>query len=74
MHGNGGDVGLHARVADVNFIYPNYVMISTENKLACDARLSRDTRFRCDCVPSFIDGNFFRCNAISKTTQKQLYD
>ena len=29
MHGNGGDVGLHARVADMNFIYPNYVMIST---------------------------------------------
>ena len=32
MHGNGGDVGLHARVADVNFIYPNYVMISTQKQ------------------------------------------
>ena len=32
MHGNGGDVGLHARVADVNFIYPKYVMISTRKQ------------------------------------------
>ena len=42
MHGNGGDVGLHARVADVNFIYPKYVMISTP-KTSSRATLSRAT-------------------------------